>query len=140
MVKLQYINIIFPTSKIYVAKSTIPDAGRGVFAKQTIGKNELIEKCPVIILSKEELFIAAPTLISDYYFSWSERKFSVAIVFGYGSMFNHSKTPGAHFTPDIPSKTMLFSALRTIQKGEEIFIDYGEKLIREKSNPSVATQ
>ena len=134
MIKLQYINILVASSKIYVAKSTIEKAGRGVFAKQAIAKNELIEKCPVIVLSKEELFTAAPTLISDYYFSWNERKFSAAIVFGYGSMFNHSKTPGAYFTPDIPSKTMLFIALRSIEKGEEIFIDYGEKLINEKKS------
>lgn len=130
MIKLQHINILVPTSKIYVSKSTIPNAGRGVFAKQAIEKNELIEKCPVIVLSKEELFIAAPTLISDYYFGWSERKFSVAIVFGYGSMFNHSKTPSAYFVPDFPSKTMHFIALRNIKKGEEIFIDYGEKKIK----------
>jgi len=132
MVELHYINILVASSKIYVTKSTIPGAGRGVFAKQAIEKNELIEKCPVIVLSKEELFIAAPTLISDYYFSWSERKFSVAIVFGYGSLFNHSKTPAAYFIPDIPSKTILFISLRTIKKGEEIFIDYGEKLVNEK--------
>jgi SET domain-containing protein len=134
VVKLQYINILIPTSKIYVTKSTIPNAGRGVFAKQTIGKDELIEKCPVIVLVKEEVFTAGPTLISDYYFNWDEHKFSAAIVFGYGSMFNHSKTPAAYFVPDFLTKTMLFIALRNIKKGEEIFIDYGEKLINEKKN------
>lgn len=116
------------SQKIYVSKSTIPDAGRGVFAKQDIGKNEIIESCPVIVLSREELFIAAPTILSNYYFNWSEKKFSVAIVLGYGSLYNHAKKPDADFTPDIPRKTMVFTALRDITKGEEIFICYSPRV------------
>jgi SET domain-containing protein len=38
---------------------------------------------------------------------------------------NHSDTPNASFTRDFDALTMTFTALRDIEVGEEITIDYG---------------
>jgi SET domain-containing protein len=47
----------------------------------------------------------------------------VALALGYGSMYNHSYTPNARYTPIVPD-LMEFHSLRLIQAGEEIMINY----------------
>lgn len=37
-------------SKVYISKSRIPKAGRGVFAAVDIKKSEIIEICPAFVL------------------------------------------------------------------------------------------
>ncbi len=127
MVKLQDINSITPTNKVYIAKSTIPHAGRGVFAKKAINKGESIEVCPVIVLSKDEWFESAHIILADYYFHWLDSNFSVCMVLGFGSLYNNSKTPDADFKRNFEARTMSFFALNDIKKDQEIFISYSGK-------------
>jgi SET domain-containing protein len=44
---------------------------------------------------------------------------------GYGSYYNHSEIPSVNWITDENNKTFKFFALRDIEIGEELFINYG---------------
>lgn len=100
----------------------VPGKGRGVFARQDIPKGAIIEKVPVLIVPVRHLVdgFDNPTL-NRFFFIWE--KDVVAVCLGYGSLYNHSFQPNARYDEDGPSR-MIFSAIRPIQKGEEICINY----------------
>jgi SET domain-containing protein len=103
--------------------------GRGVFAVRDIPQGTLIERVPVLLIPKSQVFghssIAKNAArISWYVFDWigGKRK-SVALALGYGSIYNHSETPNARYVSD-PPDVMEFVAIRDIAADEEIFINY----------------
>lgn len=93
--------------------------GRGVFARRLIREGEIIERVPVIVLPLDEGDTG--TVLPAYCFTWSRN--SVALALGYGSLFNHSYTPNARYD-DRGDRTKVFSALRDIEPGEEITVNY----------------
>src|SRR5687768_7122311 len=95
--------------------------GLGVFAARRIRKGEVIERCPVLPLTRaEERKVQSMSLV-DYTFEWGS---SSAIVLGFGSLYNHSARPNAWFRPLRKRRQMEFIALRDIKKDEQIFTDY----------------
>lgn len=54
-----------PSNKIYISKSFIPKAGRGIFAAMNIKKGEIIEICPVFVLPKQDYSIVKKTAIRN---------------------------------------------------------------------------
>ncbi len=114
--------ITMPT-KIYVDNS--PVHGLGVFAKEKIYKDEVIEECPVLKLPIERG--EHSSLLIDYRFNfpstglWTEQ----VIPFGYGALYNHSNDPNAYWCSVDDKRTFLFVASRDIEAGEEIFTYYG---------------
>jgi hypothetical protein len=111
-------------SKIVIDKS--PIHGWGVFAKEKIYKNEVIEECPILKLpiKKGE----SSPLLTNYRFNfpsgndWDEQ----VIAFGYGSLYNHSDNPNAYWFSINDKRTFLFVANRDIEMGEEILVYYGD--------------
>jgi SET domain-containing protein len=111
-------------NKIYIDKS--PVHGIGVFAKFDIEQNELIEECPVLTLPIQK---GEPSsLLIDYRFNWPQGlEFEEQVIaLGYGSIYNHSNTPNAHWISDIEKRTFKFISNRKINAGEEIFTWYGD--------------
>jgi SET domain-containing protein len=99
----------------------IKGKGRGVFARQVIREGDLIERVPVLVLSVEQ--ITDPSAwgdISHYVFHWGEG--TVALALGYGSLYNHSYQPNARY--DDEPRRKVFTALRDIEPGEEITVNY----------------
>ncbi len=94
--------------------------GRGVFARRAIRKGEVFETCPVLVLPGDSIedFSAA---IGPYVFRWGEGK--LALVLGFGSLYNHSYRPNARYL-DVGPKTKAFEAIREIAAGEEITVNY----------------
>ena len=76
------------------------EKGRGVFTSKEISEGDLIEVCPVIVISKAELPILHKTILHDYYFLWGEEMTDCAIALGYGSLYNHAVHPNANFILD----------------------------------------
>jgi uncharacterized protein len=107
---------------VYINPS--PGKGLGVFAAKDFKKGELIESCPVLVLTKEDHDNIDKTALLNYYFLWGENLDQYAICWGYGSIYNHSHTPNAEFDRDPKNNHIIFKALRDIKKGEEIFTDY----------------
>jgi hypothetical protein len=96
--------------------------GRGVFARTSIPKGTVIERVPVIVVPAQEIFGQAPqSKLADYVFRWGRDM--VAIALGYGSLYNHSYQPNARFY-NKGRLTKTFTAIRDIQPGEEITVNY----------------
>jgi hypothetical protein len=108
-----------------IAVKRIKGKGRGVFARRLITKGEVIEKVPMIVMSakeyEEEL---SGSRLSNYCFAWGRNQ--VALALGYGSIYNHSYKPNARYE-DVGPQTKVFLALRVIESGEEITVNYNGK-------------
>jgi SET domain-containing protein len=117
-------NMVVSTPKIYISNSRIKGAGRGVFAGHLIAKGELIEKCPFIELSQGDPAVVWGSALVSYFFFFGKEKEKVALVLGYGSLYNHSDTPNATYTFETKKNIVVFRALKKIKKGEEITFSY----------------
>jgi uncharacterized protein len=104
--------------------SSTPNKGRGVFTSQKINPGDLIEVCPVIVITQRELPIIHKTILHDYYFLWGENLEECAIALGYGSMYNHEIFPNATFILDLENMTIDIEAILPIEPGHEITINY----------------
>lgn len=67
-------------------------------------------------------------MLYAYYFAWGASLEEAAIALGYGSLYNHGPYPNASFIPDERDAVIVFTALRDIEAGEEITVDYHEGL------------
>lgn len=101
---------------LYVKKSSLH--GYGVFAGKTIRKGGVIETCYIIITK------GGDKKLEDYYF---DAKGKNAIFTGFGIIYNHSEDPNADFFLNLKRNIVTFKAIKTIRKGEEVFISYGDK-------------
>ena len=103
----------------------IKGKGRGVFARRAIRKGELIEKVPMLVLPAEQYHDSlGGTDLANYCFNWKEG--TVALALGYGSLYNHSYKPNARYE-DVWPQTKEFTAIRDIEAGEEITVNYNGK-------------
>lgn len=109
-------------TKIYIARSKIKKAGRGVFAARSIKQGDIIEKCPVLVFPRKDYLLVKKTELRNYYFMWG--KSTSAVCFGYGSIYNHSYEPNATYEKRIREKTIKFIAIKNIKEGEEITVNY----------------
>src|SRR3954465_6648043 len=93
--------------------------GRGVFARRLIRRGESIERVPMLVLPAGQS--EGGSVVSDYCFAWGRG--TVALALGYGSLYNHSYRPNARYD-DVGPQAKEFTALRDIQPGEEIVVNY----------------
>jgi len=98
--------------------------GRGVFAARDFKKNETIETCHMIVLSRKERSAIRPTKLDNYYYDWGAGERGGAIALGFGSLYNHSYSPNAVFKKDFKKNILSFVAIKPIKKGEEIMVNY----------------
>lgn len=98
--------------------------GNGVFATRLISKGQVIERCPCIILEPGWQRVA--TVLHDYLYCWPKEGDGRAIVLGQGSLFNHDAKPNADWVTDEAGRQCVYHAVRDIQPGEEILINYGD--------------
>ncbi len=96
--------------------------GNGVFAVTDIKKNEIIEICPILILSKKDTKEIDKTNLYNYYFAWGKNNSAISL--GYGSLYNHSYEPNARYEDDFLNNRLIFKSIKKIKKGEEITVNY----------------
>ena len=77
---------------------------------------------PLLITKKKDAGNLMATEISGYWYEWGKNTFALAM--GHGSFFNHSYEANAEYEMDEDSKEIFFTAVKSIKKGEEIFINY----------------
>ena len=112
-------------SKIYLDKS--PIQGWGVFAKEDIMEGEVFEECPILPLPMK--YGEVSSVFIDYRFNWPQGTNEweeQVIALGYGSFYNHSENANAHWTSNNNERTFKFISNRKINKGDEIFVWYGD--------------
>lgn len=78
----------------------------------------------MLIVPKAQLKELDKTILYEYYFLLGDKMDIPIIVFGYGSLYNHSDTPNAEFQLDLDSKIVHFVAVKDISSGTEITINY----------------
>jgi SET domain-containing protein len=104
-------------NKIAVRKSRMH--GFGVFALKKIRKGEIIEECYALISRR-----GGDKKLEDYYFDADGH---YAILFGFGCIYNHLDDPNADYVINRRTNIATFKAEKTIQKGEEIYVSYGDE-------------
>ncbi|HEY8387691.1 MAG TPA: SET domain-containing protein [Parasegetibacter sp.] len=107
---------------LYVAETA--DMGRGVFTNRKITAGEVVEISPVIVLTAEERKLIDQTLLHDYIFEWGEDRTLCAVALGYVSIYNHSYESNCEYEMDYAQRTMQIKAVRDIEEGEELLINY----------------
>ena len=111
---------LYPSDLIEVRRSQ--GRGRGVFARRFVAAGTIIERVPMLVFPDSEIHNEdGATSLYHYCFEWGEG--TVALALGYGSIYNHSYSPNARYD-DIAQRTKIYTAIKDIQPGEEITINY----------------
>ena len=97
--------------------------GRGVFATKNFKEGDVIEIAPAITLSTKERQHGEKTVLGWYMYPWRSTR-TAMVVLGFGSIYNHSFKPNADWKQNFKNKTMVYTAIKPIKKGEEILINY----------------
>lgn len=114
-----------------------PSKGRGVFASRLIPAGTVIDTSPVLILDPiENTNHIENTSLYDYTYNWptldtetGKHIKTQAVIFGLGSMFNHSKqNQNVGWRRDLENQVVIYHSLRDIAEGEELCISYGDHL------------
>ena len=86
------------------------------------------------MIGQDDVPLLRQTRLEHYYFEWGHDCQQAAIALGYGSLYNHSYTPNARYVFRESEECLEFIALREIQAGEEITINYNN-LEESAANP-----
>ena len=108
--------------QLYIAPTD--NMGRGVFTSADIQKGTVIEISPVIVMSGMERKLLDQTLLHDYIFEWGEDRKSCCMALGYVPLYNHSYRSCCEYEMDFDERTITVKAVRFIEAGEEVFINY----------------
>ncbi|KAA9037292.1 SET domain-containing protein [Ginsengibacter hankyongi] len=110
--------------KQYLYLKEINEKGRGVFTKEKIEANIVIEKSPVIVMGAEDRVLLDRTLLHDYIFEWGKDKDKCCMALGLVSMYNHSYESNCEYFMDFDEESIQIKTVRPINKGEELTINY----------------
>lgn len=116
-----------PPAKIQV--SFVEGKGRGIVATQPIHQGEIIEVCPLVVLSrKDSAFVGLESDKLKFYTLELVKARCHVLHLGYGMLYNHSEMPNSELeyeaTEGNPPQSVLVRALTDISPGEEIVYDY----------------
>ena len=104
--------------------------GRGVYAGRRFYRGDVVDDSPVLLLRAAD----GKGTIGKYWWEW-KGSFKYAIPLGKCSLFNYNHRPNTGALRLYKQNRIIFRALRVIQKGEEILIDYGLDFIDFKVLP-----
>ncbi|HUZ60029.1 MAG TPA: SET domain-containing protein [Hanamia sp.] len=110
--------------KQYLYIKTIAGKGRGVFTKEKITANILVEEAPVIVMSAAERPLLDKTLLHDYIFEWGEDKSQCCMALGFVPVYNHSYVSNCEYFMDFEEQMIRIKTVRKIKAGEELTINY----------------
>jgi SET domain-containing protein len=109
-------------SSLFIADS--PGRGRGVYTSMDLNSGELLEESPVIVMNSKERELLDKTLLHDYIFAWGENERECCVALGYLSIYNHDYQANAEYEMDFTNSTIRIRTVRSIRKGDEVFINY----------------
>jgi SET domain-containing protein len=98
--------------------------GRGVFTLEALAADTLVEISPVIVLPEKDRKLLDQTLLHYYIFEWGEDQRGCCVALGYVSLYNHSFESNCEYEMDVESQMIRIKTMRTIEAGEELFINY----------------
>jgi SET domain-containing protein len=103
----------------------LPGKGQAVFARRPFAPGDVVEVAPVIaVVEPSQVPLIETTPILDYYYYWGEDLQSAAIIGGFASFYNHSRSPNAEMIRDHQRGRLQVIAVQPIAAGEEITFNY----------------
>ena len=118
----------FSANDFEVKPSTIPAAGRGLFARVPIELEDTIGYYAGEVITSDEL-VAGKFSGSDYIL-WVTRNHLIVgegEKSNYTRYINHGEEPNAYLVVSSRWKTARFECVKPIAAGDEIFFNYGEE-------------
>ena len=107
---------------IFIARS---DVHRwGVFTDSDLDEGSVIEEAPYCEFKDKEVK-RSKVLIRYCYGSDNSDTKDCVFGFGFAPLYNHSSEPNVKYELDVVNQCMRHYAIRDIEEGEELLIDYG---------------
>lgn len=109
-----------------IKRSSIKGIGFGLFAKTTIFKGDTIGRYTGKLITDAQS--NREPYLSSHYILWICKNHSIVAegaLASYTKYINHKDKPNARFVVSTRWKKARVEAIRKINSGEEIFIDYG---------------
>lgn len=110
--------------KPYLFVGTTNEKGRGVFTRERIPANTVIEIAPVIVMSNEDRIHLDKTRLHDYIFEWGKNKNECSMALGLVPIYNHSYKSNCEYFMDFEESSIMIKTVTTIEKGAELTINY----------------
>jgi SET domain-containing protein len=110
--------------KPYLYVNDTAEKGRGVFTRERIPANTVVELAPVIVMDGKEREHLDKTLLHDYIFEWGKQKDKCAMALGLIPIYNHSYRSNCEYFMDFDYDSIMVKAVRVIENGEELTINY----------------
>ncbi len=98
--------------------------GRGVFTKESISADTIIEIAPVIAMSAAERKLLDKTSLYSYIFEWGVNEDQCCIGLGMVSLYNHSYNSNCEYQMDYEKNLIEIKTVKAVAKGEELTINY----------------
>jgi SET domain-containing protein len=110
--------------KPYLFVNETTEKGRGVFTRERIPANTVVELAPVIVMENEDRQHLDKTLLHDYIFEWGKEKDKCAMALGLIPIYNHSYKSNCEYFMDFEDNSIMVKTVRVIENGEELTINY----------------
>lgn len=110
--------------KPYLVVDASAEKGRGVFTRERIPANTIVEIAPVIVIDKKDREHLDKTLLHDYIFEWGKLKDRCCMALGLVPIYNHSYKSNCEYFMDFEDDSIMIKTVRIIEKGEELTINY----------------
>ena len=110
--------------KPYLYLADTDAMGRGVFTKERIAANTIIEISPVIVMEETDRQHLDKTLLHDYIFEWGKNKKQCCMALGLIPMYNHSYKSNCEYFMDYDDATIMLKTIKRIDAGQELTINY----------------
>jgi len=118
-------------SSISVKDSKLVDGQKGLFAEKKYKENDVIDMCPTIKILHSN--IDPSSRLNDYVFQSINDEDHVLVAMGYCGMINHSEEKqNATWIINKDDESIKMYAIRDINPGEEIYVNYGDKYWNER--------
>ena len=98
--------------------------GRGVFTRERIPANTVVELALVIVMESKDREHLDKTLLHDYIFEWGKEKDKCAMALGLIPIYNHSYKSNCEYFMDFEDDSIMVKTVRVIENGEELTINY----------------
>lgn len=112
--------------KPYLFVESTTEKGRGVFTRERIPANTVIEIAPVIVMERSDREHLDKTLLHDYIFEWGKEKEAgkCCMALGLIPIYNHSYKSNCEYFMDFDDDSIMVKTVRVIENGEELTINY----------------